>query len=32
VTAQLVAAWVLFAGAVCFFVGSAINLWLTYHP
>ena len=29
---QLIAAWTLFAGAVCFFIGSAINLWLVYHP
>jgi hypothetical protein len=27
-TAQLVSALTLFAGAVCFLVGSAINLWM----
>jgi hypothetical protein len=32
VSAQFVAAWTLFAGACCFLVGSAINLWLIYHP
>lgn len=31
-SAQLIASWTLFAGAVCFLVGSAINLWLAYFP
>lgn len=31
-TLKLLAAWTLFAGAVCFLIGSGINLWLTYHP
>lgn len=30
-TAQLAAALTLFAGAVCFLVGSAINLWLVLY-
>jgi hypothetical protein len=32
VSAQVLAAWMLFAGAVCFLAGSALNLWLIYHP
>ena len=27
---ELIAAWLLFIGASCFLVGSALNLWMAY--